>query len=274
MPDLPPSVSIDQEGGRVARLKAPFSEWPPMATLARGDLQLAERFARALAAELKAVGVTLDYAPVLDVMTNAKNPVIGDPCACDEADDVARLARRSSGHSRPRMAACGSISRPWRHERRLPVWSCRWWAFRRSAARDSVRAVPRGGTGRRGDDHDGARPGPPLDEDRPATLSRASSPIFPARRLGYGGVILSGDLEMKASRRRTPSGRAVMAIDTGSTASRLQRRSPTQAATLEALVHAVEASGSDARVEDALQRQQPRRSGSGPAMTSRPARWK
>src|SRR5436190_1786524 len=79
VPDLPLWVSVDQEGGRVARLKAPFTEWPPMATLGRsGDIRLAERFARALAAELKATGITLDYAPVLDVLTNPKNPVIGD----------------------------------------------------------------------------------------------------------------------------------------------------------------------------------------------------
>src|SRR5439155_10972163 len=70
VPDLPPWVSVDQEGGRVARLKAPFSEWPPMATLGRaGDAALAERFARALASELRAIGITLDYAPVLDVHT-------------------------------------------------------------------------------------------------------------------------------------------------------------------------------------------------------------
>src|SRR5262245_19986557 len=68
VPDMPLWVSIDQEGGRVARLKAPFTEWPPMAALGRsGDTKLIERFARALAAELRAVGVTLDYAPVLDV---------------------------------------------------------------------------------------------------------------------------------------------------------------------------------------------------------------
>src|SRR5690349_21760157 len=74
-PDLPAWVSVDQEGGRVARLKAPFTEWPPMATLGRaGDVRLAERFARALAVELRAVGVTLDFAPVLDVHTNPKNP--------------------------------------------------------------------------------------------------------------------------------------------------------------------------------------------------------
>src|SRR5512145_1389957 len=61
--DLPLWVSVDQEGGRVARLKAPFTIWPPMATLGRsGDEELARRFAKALATELRAVGITLDYA--------------------------------------------------------------------------------------------------------------------------------------------------------------------------------------------------------------------
>src|SRR5215475_8252060 len=109
VPDLPLWVSVDQEGGRVARLKAPFTEWPPMATLGRsGDTALAERFARALAAELKAVGVTLDYAPVLDVHTNPKNPVIGDRALAANAKDVARLGaaivRTLQGEG---IAACG-----------------------------------------------------------------------------------------------------------------------------------------------------------------------
>src|SRR5438105_4010077 len=81
VPDLPLWVSVDQEGGRVARLKAPFTEWPPMATLGRsGDVGLAERFARALAAELKATGITLDYAPVLDerLAATLSKRVVGD----------------------------------------------------------------------------------------------------------------------------------------------------------------------------------------------------
>src|SRR6185295_4585124 len=91
-PDLPCWVSVDQEGGRVARLKAPFAEWPAMATLGRsGDVKLAERFARALASELKAVGITLDYAPVLDIHTNPKNPVIGDRALGEKAAEVATL---------------------------------------------------------------------------------------------------------------------------------------------------------------------------------------
>src|SRR6266576_2210479 len=109
VPDLPLWVSIDQEGGRVARLKAPFTEWPPMATLGRsGDVKLAERFARALAAELKAVGFNLDYTPVLDILTNPKNPVIGDRALAEKAEDVARLGaalvRTMQGEG---IAACG-----------------------------------------------------------------------------------------------------------------------------------------------------------------------
>ncbi|PYR56863.1 MAG: hypothetical protein DMF85_15285 [Acidobacteria bacterium] len=90
--ELPLWVSVDQEGGPVARLRKPFTEWPPMITLGRsGDERLAERFARALAAELKAVGISLDYTPVLDVRTNPGNPVIGDRALADRAEDVARL---------------------------------------------------------------------------------------------------------------------------------------------------------------------------------------
>src|SRR6266850_7415003 len=92
--EIPLWVSVDQEGGRVARLKRPFTEWPPMITLGRagpGDEKLAERFARALATELHAVGISMDYTPVLDVLTNPKNPVIGDRALADRAEDVARL---------------------------------------------------------------------------------------------------------------------------------------------------------------------------------------
>src|SRR5499427_9443225 len=103
VPDLPLWVSVDQEGGRVARLKAPFTEWPPMATLGRsGDVKLAERFARALAVELKAAGITLDYAPVLDILTNPKNPVIGDRALSGRAEEVGRLA---SGIATPRTSS-------------------------------------------------------------------------------------------------------------------------------------------------------------------------
>ena len=79
---LPLWVSVDQEGGRVARLKAPFTVWPPMATLGRsGDEGLARRFAKALATEpsllmLDAVG--LIYA-LLRPLSGDPVPVKGTP---------------------------------------------------------------------------------------------------------------------------------------------------------------------------------------------------
>ena len=80
-----------------------------MQTLGRsGDEQLAARFAQALAAELKAVGITLDYTPVLDIHTNPKNPVIGDRALAD----APRMSRGSGGRSSTTLqgagiAACG-----------------------------------------------------------------------------------------------------------------------------------------------------------------------
>jgi len=96
---VPLWVSVDQEGGRVARLKEPFTIWPPMTVLGRcGDEALAARFAAALAAELRAVGITLDYAPVLDIHTNEKNPIIGDRALSADADMVARLGEIGRAH--------------------------------------------------------------------------------------------------------------------------------------------------------------------------------
>src|SRR5207244_1983697 len=66
--------------------------WPPMMTLGRsGDERLAVRFATVLAAELAAVGISLDYTPVLDIRTNPANTVIGDRALAERPEDVARL---------------------------------------------------------------------------------------------------------------------------------------------------------------------------------------
>jgi beta-N-acetylhexosaminidase len=73
-------IAIDQEGGRVARLTedAGFTEFPSaMALTATGDPENARRMAAAMAAEMRAVGINVDFAPDLDVNNNPSNPVIG-----------------------------------------------------------------------------------------------------------------------------------------------------------------------------------------------------
>jgi len=90
---MPLFIGIDQEGGRVARLKAPFTLWPPLAHLGKLDsTSVAFRFAMDMGSELRAVGVNLDFAPCVDVLTNPKNQVIGDRAISTDPEQVAKIA--------------------------------------------------------------------------------------------------------------------------------------------------------------------------------------
>lgn len=72
-------IGIDMEGGRVLRLKSPFTPWPAIKTLGRLDNPLVSfNFSNRMGLEMKAVGINLDYAPCLDILTNPQNQVIGD----------------------------------------------------------------------------------------------------------------------------------------------------------------------------------------------------
>ena len=77
-PALPPIFAIDHEGGRVQRLKAPLTVWPPMARLRGQPPELAAAVGRAMAVELLALGFNVNFAPVLDINSNPQNPIIGD----------------------------------------------------------------------------------------------------------------------------------------------------------------------------------------------------
>src|SRR3954464_11970606 len=95
-------VSIDQEGGRVQRLRAPYwTDLPSMRRIGEIDVQggiggmngvaIAERLGRLVAQELSACGIDHDYAPILDVDTNPNNPVIADRSFGRDPARVARL---------------------------------------------------------------------------------------------------------------------------------------------------------------------------------------
>lgn len=92
--DAPLGVAVDQEGGRVQRLRRPWTEWPPMATVgASDDVVRAREVGGAIARELLDVGFTVDFAPVVDVATNPDNPVIGDRAFSSDAARVTAHAR-------------------------------------------------------------------------------------------------------------------------------------------------------------------------------------
>jgi len=258
----PAWVSVDQEGGRVARLQEPFTKWPPMATLGRAGRQgdaLAERFAKALATELRAVGITLDYAPVLDIHTNPKNPVIGDRALAERSEDVARLGRviikalQQSG-----VAACGKhfpghgdtstdshVELPLVEHPPDRLRAIEFEPFRAAIAEQVAFIMTA---------HVLV---PSLDAERPATLSPKVVHALLRDELGFEGVILSDDLEMKAVSARYPVPEsAVEAIRAGCDGILVCSGDfDLQARTLEALVRAVESGTiSAARSDDALMR--------------------
>ncbi|MBX7115578.1 MAG: beta-N-acetylhexosaminidase [Myxococcaceae bacterium] len=89
----PFAMAVDQEGGRVARLRgAPFTALPPMRFIGKSlDVALARRVGALLAYEVRSLGFDWDFAPVLDIDTNPKNPVIGDRAFHSSPHEVARL---------------------------------------------------------------------------------------------------------------------------------------------------------------------------------------
>ena len=260
--DLPPWVAVDQEGGRVARFRRGFTIWPPMATLGRaGDPALARRFAAALAAELAAVGVTLDFAPVLDVLTNARNPAIGDRALGTRPGTVAELGTaiietlQAAG-----IAACGKhfpghgdTALDSHHD--LPVVEHDPDRLR-AVELEPFRAAIAAGVASIMTGHLLV---PALDEERPATLSPRIVDGLLRAELGFDRLVFTDDMEMKAVTARigVPEA-AVQAVAAGCDAVLVCSGNPDlQHATLEALIHAVEEERLPySRVEAAIAHQQ------------------
>lgn len=91
-PKIPLAITIDQEGGLVARVRTSGTDVPGnMALGATGSTELARAQGQALGSELAAMGINVDFAPVLDVNTNAANPVIGVRSLGDDPEAVASL---------------------------------------------------------------------------------------------------------------------------------------------------------------------------------------
>jgi beta-N-acetylhexosaminidase len=193
-------VAVDQEGGSVARLRNGFTRLPPFRALGlQGDAALARELGRVVGSELFAVGIDWDFAPVLDVDTNPDNPVIGarslgaDPARVGELGvafarglgecGVAACAKHFPGHGDTRQDSHFHLPRlPHALER---LESVELAPFRAAAAAGvpSIMAA-----------HIVFEA---LDAQYPASMSGPVLALL-RQRLGYDGVIVTDDLEMKA----------------------------------------------------------------------------
>lgn len=212
-------VAVDEEGGRVARLPAPFPRLPPMRRLGeRGDVELTRAAARMVGRRLRALGFTLDFAPVADVDSNPANPIIGDRAFSSEPGAVgAHAVAFSRGLEDEGVLACGKhvpghgdtdtdshVALPVvRHDR------ARLEAVELAPFRALARAhVPSLMTA-----HVVVEA---LDPARPATLSPRVLRELVREHVGFDGLLVSDDLEMAAvAARHDPAESAVLAVAAG-----------------------------------------------------------
>ena len=198
-------IGVDQEGGRVRRLRDPFSEFPPARTIALSPdaEQSAREFARVTARELRLVGFNLDFVPVLDVLAHPEaleQSVIGDRSYGSDPALVSRLGR--------------VVLETFRAEGVIPC--CKHFPGHGGTRVDSHKELP---TDTRPAEVieqndlvpflDAVEAGTEmimtahvlyssLDSDYPATLSRAVIGGLLRRRMGYDGVVVTDDLDMGA----------------------------------------------------------------------------
>ncbi len=99
MGTITPLLGIDEEGGRIARIAnhpANFGvkKFPPMGQIAAsGDETRAFEAGLTIGQYLKSYGLDVDFAPVADVNTNPRNPVIGDRAFGDDPETAARMVQ-------------------------------------------------------------------------------------------------------------------------------------------------------------------------------------
>lgn len=265
----PPLIAVDQEGGRVMRLGPPALQLPPMRALgALGDEAFIARVAEAQGRELRALGFTMSFAPVVDVHTRDDNPIIGDRAFSTDPAEVARFAGAfADGLTRAGVLTCAKhfpghgdttvdshLALPRVARDREGLDALEIAPFRALARRPSIDAMMSAHVV-----YDG------LDPEVPATLSRAVVTTLLREELGFPGVLFSDDLEMKAI--AIPAGEAaVRAVAAGCDALLVCSRADLAEEAHAAMVREAETSPAfRARVEEALDRVLTMRRRSAPA---------
>ena len=217
-PEAPLVVAVDEEGGRVQRLREWLTRWPPMRRVAaHGDPALTAELGRALGRELADLGIDLDFAPVVDVDTNPANPVIGDRSFARDPDTVARhacafltaLQAEGVGACAKHFPGHGDASVD--SHLALPVLPHDLPRLR-AVELPPFRAAIAAGVASVMTAHVLL---PALDPREPATLSAAALGLLRGE-LGYAGLVFSDDLDMQAvAARHAPGELARLALAAG-----------------------------------------------------------
>lgn len=214
------AVSIDHEGGRVNRLPLPFTRFPPMLGCARmADPGVLREIAHCQGAELRAAHIDISYAPVLDIHSNPDNPIIGDRAfGCTPEEVIHNALPYAQGLAEAGVIACGKhfpghgdtlldshldLPRVEHTVERLRALEMAPFA---AAIRQGIPMIMTAHVLYTA-----------LDAKLPASLSRDVVTGWLREALGYRGVVVTDDLEMRAVADRFGTGEAaVLAVRAGS----------------------------------------------------------
>jgi beta-N-acetylhexosaminidase len=215
--EAPVVIAVDQEGGRVARLRQGVEPMPPaMAFGAADELESTQRAGEQVAFDLRRAGCTLDFAPVLDLALESSNTVIGTRSFGSDPEVVALL-----GSAFARGLRQGGILPCYKH-----------FPGHGATGVDSHEALPLIDAGEAALRHRDLVPFSAVAPDAPAMMSahvlvRAFDARQPAtlshrilhdllrRQLGFSGAVVTDCLEMKAVGSRGSVRSAVEALAAG-----------------------------------------------------------
>ena len=213
-------IALDQEGGTVARLN-PSTGYPAFAgeaAIGASGAAIAATWARAMAGALRAAGVTLNLAPVVDLDSNPSNPAIGalgrsfsaDPAVVTALARIEIEAHRAAGVLTTLKHFPGLGSATGNTDFGVVDVTATWSPLELRPYADLVAAglvdlVMSGNlvNGR-------------IEEGRPASLSRATITGRLRGEIGWQGVVITDDLQAKAITDRFGADEAVaLAIEAG-----------------------------------------------------------
>jgi beta-N-acetylhexosaminidase len=218
-PDRPLFVSTDHEGGRVQRFRDGFRRVPAMALCGRSSPESTEEMHRAMARELRGVGVNVNWAPVADLCEAETPGAIGDRSFGPDPETTARhVTAAVRGLQSEGLMACakhfpGHGGTRQDSHRELPVVGDAWADI---DAREMVpfRAAIAAGVEAVMTAHVLY---PAVDANWPASLSPSWIDGILRRRLAFDGLVVTDAIEMTALRERwTPAECGRRALAAGS----------------------------------------------------------
>jgi beta-N-acetylhexosaminidase len=256
-PKIPLLISIDEEWGRISRLPKGFTFFPSAAAFGViNKSELTYRAAEITAREFRAVGINMDFAPVLDVLTRPENPVIGDRAfgsspivvsamglavmAGLQDNGVIACGKHFPGHGDTREDSHLTLPRVTRSLSHLETVELRPFHHLIENGLASIMTAH--------------VLYPALDSKHPATLSARIIGKLLRRALGFQGVVITDDLEMKAIH-PDPGEASVLALLAGADLLLICHTEEPQRLALDAVSRAVRSKRiSEARIDESVAR--------------------